>query len=434
MKHNKILALSLILVLVLSTSLTACKSKKKETNEGQNETIETASNAISSNDGSMLEGDNLEGLTFNSEEVTFSEELNQAIYNSGLTGQYTKAVTFDLNITDSENNKVQPDGTVTITKTLEDLNAPEGYSTEFKVYYFNPETLSLEECPTSFEGNTVKFETTHFSWYTYFYYCFDRDKNVVTNILETEDGLKFYTAKEYADYIIEKDFGNNEVETSASNSNTIDSNNNSTNNTSNNSNNNVEKETTVEEYVNSLSVDELFRQSKLNPDLETALLCYQRYLELKREAALADGCVNVINDDYPNSDITGPLHVLPSQMHETLLDGYYLFYNTMQSTIYLATYSSSDNYYHFNNSTKNLIGNSDYYQNNPKTLRTAIDFSYVPANCSYNDFTTRLNWLNNHGFNITINDMYIFGSYNPFFPDNCCQTPSQEDLNRILGN
>ena len=192
MKHNKILALSLILVLVLSTSLTACKSKKNETNEGQNETIETASNAISSNDGSMLEGDNLEGLTFNSEEVTFSEELNQAIYNSGLTGQYTKAVTFNLNITDSENNKVQPDGTVTITKTLEDLNAPEGYSTEFKVYYFNPETLSLEECPTSFEGNTVKFETTHFSLYTYFYYCFDRDKNVVTNILETEDGLKFY--------------------------------------------------------------------------------------------------------------------------------------------------------------------------------------------------------------------------------------------------
>ncbi|SDM83713.1 hypothetical protein [Lachnospira pectinoschiza] len=201
MRKSKLITTLLISTLALSSVLTACGSKKNTTD---NET-EVVTETLTSADGSSVEGIELEGLTFNSEAVDMTDEMNQAIENSGLAGTYTSATSFDFNITDANNEKVQPNGTVSITKTLDKLEAPEGYTTEYKVYYYNPDTNSLEACNTTYEDSTVTFETTHFSLYMYFCVCYDVDKDVVTNVLTTDEGLKFYTASEYASYMVEQE-------------------------------------------------------------------------------------------------------------------------------------------------------------------------------------------------------------------------------------
>ncbi|WP_027430805.1 hypothetical protein, partial [Lachnospira multipara] len=188
-----------------SSLLTACGTKKN-TSENVTEVVtEATPDTLTSADGSSIEGIKLEGLTFNSSEVEVTADMTTAITNAGLDGGYTSVKSFDLNMTDANNNKVQPNGTVSITKTLDKLNAPEGYTTEYRVYYYNPDTNTLEACNTTYEDNTVTFETTHFSVYMYFCVCFDVDKDVVTNVLTTDDGLKFYTASEYATYMIEQE-------------------------------------------------------------------------------------------------------------------------------------------------------------------------------------------------------------------------------------
>ena len=205
MRKKKIITTLLISTLALSSLLTACGTKKN-TSENVTELVtEATPDTLTSADGSSVEGVELEGLTFNSSEVEVTADMTTAITNAGLDGGYTTVKSFDLNMTDANNNKVQPNGTVSITKTLDKLNAPEGYTTEYRVYYYNPDTNTLEACNTTYEDNTVTFETTHFSVYMYFCVCFDVDKDVVTNVLTTEDGLKFYTASEYATYMIEQE-------------------------------------------------------------------------------------------------------------------------------------------------------------------------------------------------------------------------------------
>jgi len=205
MRKKKIITTLLISTLALSSLLTACGTKKN-TSENVTELVtEATPDTLTSADGSSVEGIELEGLTFNSSEVEVTADMTTAITNAGLDGGYTTVKSFDLNMTDANNNKVQPNGTVSITKTLDKLNAPEGYTIEYRVYYYNPDTNTLEACNTTYEDNTVTFETTHFSVYMYFCVCFDVDKDVVTNVLTTEDGLKFYTASEYATYMIEQE-------------------------------------------------------------------------------------------------------------------------------------------------------------------------------------------------------------------------------------
>ena len=205
MKKNKLITTLLISTLALSSLLTACGTKKN-TSENVTEVVtEVTPDTLTSADGSSVEGVELEGLTFNSSEVEVTADMSTAITNAGLDGGYTTVKSFDLNMTDANNNKVQPNGTVSITKTLDKLNAPEGYTTEYRVYYYNPDTNTLEACNTTYEDNTVTFETTHFSVYMYFCVCFNVDKDVVTNVLTTDDGLKFYTASEYATYMIEQE-------------------------------------------------------------------------------------------------------------------------------------------------------------------------------------------------------------------------------------
>ena len=205
MKNKKLITTLLISTLALSSLLTACGTKKN-TSENVTELVtEATPDTLTSADGSSVEGVELEGLTFNSSEVEVTTDMSTAITNAGLDGGYTTVKSFDLNMTDADNNKVQPNGTVSITKTLDKLNAPEGYTTEYRVYYYNPDTNALEACNTTYVDNTVTFETTHFSVYMYFCVCFDVDKDVVTNVLTTDDGLKFYTASEYATYMIEQE-------------------------------------------------------------------------------------------------------------------------------------------------------------------------------------------------------------------------------------
>ena len=205
MKKKKIITTLLISTLALSSLLTACGTKKNTSENATEVVTEATPDTLTSADGSSVEGIELEGLTFNSSEVEVTADMTTAITNAGLDGGYTTVKSFDLNMTDVNNNKVQPNGTVSITKTLDKLNAPEGYTTEYRVYYYNPDTNTLEACNTTYEDNTVTFETTHFSVYMYFCVCFNVDKDVVTNVLTTDDGLKFYTASEYATYMIEQE-------------------------------------------------------------------------------------------------------------------------------------------------------------------------------------------------------------------------------------
>jgi hypothetical protein len=205
MRKNKLITTLLISTLALSSLLTACGSKKN-TSENETEVVtEATPDTLTSADGSSVEGVELEGLTFNSEAVDMTDEMNQAIENSGLAGTFTSAVSFDFNITDANNEKVQPNGTVSITKTLDTLELPEGYSVEYKVYYYNPDTKMMEACETSNDGNVVTFSTTHFSVYSYYFYYFNANKDLVTNILTTDEGVKFFTGDEYAKYMIEED-------------------------------------------------------------------------------------------------------------------------------------------------------------------------------------------------------------------------------------
>ena len=205
MRKKKIITTLLISTLALSSLLTACGTKKNTSENATEVVTEATPDTLTSADGSSVEGVELEGLTFNSSEVEVTADMTTAITNAGLDGGYTTVKSFDLNMTDANNEKVQPNGTVSITKTLDKLNAPEGYTTEYRVYYYNPDTNTLEACNTTYEDNTVTFETTHFSVYMYFCVCFDVDKDVVTNVLTTDDGLKFYTASEYATYMIEQE-------------------------------------------------------------------------------------------------------------------------------------------------------------------------------------------------------------------------------------
>ncbi|SEF89595.1 hypothetical protein [Lachnospira multipara] len=205
MRKNKLITTLLISTLALSSLLTACGTKKNTSENATELVTEATTDTLTSADGSSVEGIELEGLTFNSSEVEVTADMTTAITNAGLDGGYTTVKSFDLNMTDANNEKVQPNGTVSITKTLDKLNAPEGYTTEYRVYYYNPDTNTLEACNTTYEDNTVTFETTHFSVYMYFCVCFDVDKDVVTNVLTTDDGLKFYTASEYATYMIEQE-------------------------------------------------------------------------------------------------------------------------------------------------------------------------------------------------------------------------------------
>ena len=205
MKKNKLITTLLISTLALSSLLTACGTKKNTSENATEVVTEVTPYTLTSADDSSVEGVELEGLTFNSSEVEVTADMTTAITNAGLDGGYTTVKSFDLNMTDANNNKVQPNGTVSITKTLDKLNAPEGYTTEYRVYYYNPDTNTLEACNTTYEDNTVTFETTHFSVYMYFCVCFNVDKDVVTNVLTTDDGLKFYTASEYATYMIEQE-------------------------------------------------------------------------------------------------------------------------------------------------------------------------------------------------------------------------------------
>ena len=205
MKNKKLITTLLISTLALSSLLTACGTKKNTSENATELVTEATTDTLTSADGSSVEGVELEGLTFNSSEVEVTTDMSTAITNAGLDGGYTTVKSFDLNMTDADNNKVQPNGTVSITKTLDKLNAPEGYTTEYRVYYYNPDTNALEACNTTYVDNTVTFETTHFSVYMYFCVCFDVDKDVVTNVLTTDDGLKFYTASEYATYMIEQE-------------------------------------------------------------------------------------------------------------------------------------------------------------------------------------------------------------------------------------
>ena len=205
MKKKKIITTLLISTLALSSLLTACGTKKNTSENATEVVTEVTPYTLTSADDSSVEGVELEGLTFNSSEVEVTADMSTAITNAGLDGGYTTVKSFDLNMTDANNNKVQPNGTVSITKTLDKLNAPEGYTTEYRVYYYNPDTNTLEACNTTYEDNTVTFETTHFSVYMYFCVCFNVDKDVVTNVLTTDDGLKFYTASEYATYMIEQE-------------------------------------------------------------------------------------------------------------------------------------------------------------------------------------------------------------------------------------
>ena len=205
MRKNKIITTLLISTLALSSLLTACGTKKNTSENATEVVTEVTPYTLTSADDSSVEGVELEGLTFNSSEVEVTADMSTAITNAGLDGGYTTVKSFDLNMTDANNNKVQPNGTVSITKTLDKLNAPEGYTTEYRVYYYNPDTNTLEACNTTYEDNTVTFETTHFSVYMYFCVCFNVDKDVVTNVLTTDDGLKFYTASEYATYMIEQE-------------------------------------------------------------------------------------------------------------------------------------------------------------------------------------------------------------------------------------
>jgi len=205
MKKKKLITTLLISTLALSSLLTACGTKKNTSDNATEVVTEATTDTLTSADGSSVEGVELEGLTFNSLEVEVTADMTTAITNAGLDGGYTTVKSFDLNMTDANNEKVQPNGTVSITKTLDKLNAPEGYTTEYRVYYYNPDTNTLEACNTTYEDNTVTFETTHFSVYMYFCVCFNVDKDVVTNVLTTDDGLKFYTASEYATYMIEQE-------------------------------------------------------------------------------------------------------------------------------------------------------------------------------------------------------------------------------------
>ena len=205
MRKKKIITTLLISTLALSSLLTACGTKKNTSDNATEVVTEATTDTLTSADGSSVEGVELEGLTFNSLEVEVTADMTTAITNAGLDGGYTTVKSFDLNMTDANNEKVQPNGTVSITKTLDKLNAPEGYTTEYRVYYYNPDTNTLEACNTTYEDNTVTFETTHFSVYMYFCVCFNVDKDVVTNVLTTDDGLKFYTASEYATYMIEQE-------------------------------------------------------------------------------------------------------------------------------------------------------------------------------------------------------------------------------------
>lgn len=176
MRKKKIITTLLISTLALSSLLTACGTKKN-TSENVTELVtEATPDTLASADGSSAKGIELEGLTFNSSGVEVTADMSTAITNAGLDGGYTSVKSFDFNITDANNNKVQPNGTVSITKTLDKLNDPEGYTTEYRVYYYNPDTNILEACNITYEDSTVTFEITHFSVCMYFYVCLNKNK------------------------------------------------------------------------------------------------------------------------------------------------------------------------------------------------------------------------------------------------------------------
>lgn len=107
MRKNKLITTLLISIHALSSLLTACGTKKNTSENATEVVTEATTDTLTSADGSSVEGFELEGLTFNSSEVEVTADMSTAITNAGLDGGYTSVKSFDFNITDANNNKVQ---------------------------------------------------------------------------------------------------------------------------------------------------------------------------------------------------------------------------------------------------------------------------------------------------------------------------------------
>ncbi|SDM69581.1 CAP domain-containing protein [Lachnospira pectinoschiza] len=186
MRKSKLITTLLISTLALSSVLTACGSKKN-TSENETELVtEVETQSLQSEAGANIEGTNLEGLTFNQSVSEDSSEVKNLLTNSGV--EYSDVILYDFNLTDANNEKVQPDGSVTITFTPELANPNrEGATSTYAVYYYDDENGTISPMETTSNGDEVTFTTTHFSYYALARAIHVTNEDGTTSLLEYVD-------------------------------------------------------------------------------------------------------------------------------------------------------------------------------------------------------------------------------------------------------
>jgi hypothetical protein len=205
MRKNKLITTLLISTLALSSVLTACGSKKN-TSENETEVVtEVETQSLQSEAGANIEGTNLEGLTFNQSVAEDSSEVKNLLTSSGI--EYSDVILYDFNLTDANNEKVQPNGSVTITFTPELANPNrEGATSTYAVYYYDDENGTISPMETTSNGDEVTFTTTHFSYYVLVRSVYWKNENGSVLLLGfiDEDG-NYMTLYEYQEALAKKE-------------------------------------------------------------------------------------------------------------------------------------------------------------------------------------------------------------------------------------
>ncbi len=205
MRKSKLITTLLISTLALSSVLTACGSKKNTTENETEVVTEVETQSLQSEAGANIEGTNLEGLTFNQSVSEDSSEVKNLLTNSGI--EYSDVILYDFNLTDANNEKVQPDGSVTITFTPELANPNrEGATSTYAVYYYDDENGTISPMETTSNGDEVTFTTTHFSYYVLVRSVYWQNENGSVLLLGfiDEDG-NYMTLYEYQEALAKKE-------------------------------------------------------------------------------------------------------------------------------------------------------------------------------------------------------------------------------------
>ena len=235
MKKKKIITTLLISTLALSSLLTACGTKKN-TSENVTEVVtEVETQSLQSEAGASIEGTNLEGLTFNQSVAEDSSEVKNLLTNSGI--EYSDVILYDFNLTDANNEKVQPNGSVTITFTPELANPNrDGATSTYAVYYYDNENGTISPMETTSNGDEVTFTTTHFSYYALARAIHVTNEDGTTSLLEyVDDEGNYLTWNEKEELRAKKEQA--EQESMIAEENTKKANSSTTNNSNTTSNN-----------------------------------------------------------------------------------------------------------------------------------------------------------------------------------------------------